>query len=77
MGHDLRPLGITFRANTGDHRKSPAVRIAHAAVVAGAADRIYDPQGTPNARREIDTVEYWSDPYAAADDALFAVIATQ
>ncbi len=76
-GARITLLGITFKANTDDLRESPAVRITHALIAAGAEVRVYDPQGMPNARREIDTVEYCVDPYVAAEGAQAVVIATE
>lgn len=76
-GAKIALLGITFKANTDDLRESPAVRIAHGLVAAGADVRVYDPQGMPNARREIDTVTFCEDAYAAAERADAVVIATE
>ncbi len=76
-GAKIALLGITFKANTDDLRESPAVRIAHGLVAAGADVRVYDPQGMENAQSELDSVTYCDDAYAAAADADAVVIATE
>lgn len=46
-------------------------------IAVGADVRVYDPQGMPNARKEVEDVAFCDDAYAAAEGANAIVIATE
>ncbi len=70
-------LGLTFKPNTDDMRESPALDIIQALQDGGAMISAYDPEGIPNARAMVDSVEFGSDPYETARDAEALVIVTE
>lgn len=72
-GKRIALLGFAFKADTGDTRESPALRVARLLVEERANVTVCDPQALDNARRDLadlgDGVVYESDPYAAAQGA--------
>lgn len=66
-------LGFAFKADTGDTRESPAIRVCRKLVEERARLVITDPQALENARRELadvaDRIEFEADPYAATHKA--------
>lgn len=47
-------LGLSFKANTSDTRRSPAIALANAFVKAGARLQAYDPVATTEAKEQLD-----------------------
>ncbi|MEI8242695.1 MAG: nucleotide sugar dehydrogenase [bacterium] len=66
-------LGFAFKADTGDTRESPAIRIARLLVDEHARVVVSDPRALANARTDLadlgDRVIFEPDPYAAAAGA--------
>jgi UDPglucose 6-dehydrogenase len=66
-------LGFAFKADTGDTRESPAIRIARLLVEEHARVVISDPRALDNARKDLgdlgDRVLFEPDPYTAAVEA--------
>jgi UDPglucose 6-dehydrogenase len=51
-------LGATFKPNSDDVRDSPALSVVRKLARTGARVRVYDPEGTDNARRDVPDVTY-------------------
>jgi UDPglucose 6-dehydrogenase len=66
-------LGFAFKADTGDTRESPAIRITRLLAEEHARVVVSDPQALDNARKDLadlgDRVAFTDDPYAAAAEA--------
>jgi UDPglucose 6-dehydrogenase len=62
-------LGFAFKADTGDTRESPAIRVCRNLLEERARLVISDPQALANARRDLgdvaDQIEFEPDPYVA------------
>lgn len=73
-------LGFAFKADTGDTRESPAIKVVRDLVDEKARVSIYDPEAIPNAKKDladiIDKVEFVDDAYQACKDASAFVILT-
>ena len=69
-GKRIALMGFAFKADTGDTRESPAIRVARMLVEEHAQVVICDPQALGNAKHDLadlaDKVGYEPDPYAAA-----------
>ena len=76
-GKTIGILGLTYKPNTDDMREAPSLAVIAALQDAGAAIRVYDPEGMDQARRILDNVAYADDPYACADSADALVIVTE
>jgi UDPglucose 6-dehydrogenase len=70
-------LGLTFKPNTDDMRDAPSISIVQALQDAGAQVRGYDPEGIEQARPMLPGVEFFTDPYLAAEGADAAVLVTE
>ena len=82
MGGDARGktvavLGLTFKPNTDDMRDSPAIAVVQTLQDAGATVRAFDPEGTEQAKKVLDNVEYCAGPYETMQDADALVIVTE
>jgi UDPglucose 6-dehydrogenase len=73
VGKRIAVLGFAFKADTGDTRESPAIRVCRKLVDERARVVVSDPEALDNARRDLadlgDAVHYEPDPYVAARDA--------
>jgi UDPglucose 6-dehydrogenase len=80
-GKRVAVFGFSFKANTGDTRDSPAIRVCRQLHAERAAVVVTDPQGLDNAARELadlgDSIEYELDPYRAAQGAHAILILTE
>ncbi|TCL72968.1 UDP-glucose/GDP-mannose dehydrogenase family protein [Rhizobium sp. BK251] len=76
-GKKIAVLGLTFKPNTDDMRDSPAIAIIQTLQDGGARVSGYDPEGTENARKIIEDVDYAKGPYEAAEGADALVIVTE
>jgi UDPglucose 6-dehydrogenase len=67
--------GLSFKQDTDDIRESPALDVIRMLVQRGAEVCAYDPAAIENARQEIPTIDYASDPYEAVRgaDALLVI----
>lgn len=82
VGENLRGkviaiLGLAFKANTDDVRKSPAIDIIGLLLKEGALIRAYDPQAMFNLRKELPDITYCLNAYDAAQGAHIAVVLTE
>jgi UDPglucose 6-dehydrogenase len=72
-GKRIAVLGFAFKADTGDTRESPAIRVCRSLVEERASVVIADPKALDNARRDLadclDRVTFEPDPYKAAEGA--------
>ena len=72
-GKVITLYGFAFKADTGDTRESPSIRIARKLVEERADVVITDPQALKNAQDDledvVDCVRFESDPYEAAAGA--------
>lgn len=72
-GKRIALLGFAFKADTGDTRESPAIRVARMLVEEHAQVVVCDPQALANARQDLsdlgNKVAYEPDPYAATRGA--------
>lgn len=76
-GKTVTLLGLTFKPNTDDMRDAPSIAIFQALDDAGAKIRGYDPEGTVQARAIMPGVDYYDDPYQAAEGADAVVLVTE
>lgn len=70
-------LGLSFKPNTDDVREAPALYIIKRLMEAGAKVCAYDPEGMPNAAREVPGFEQAKDAYAVAKGADALVLVTE
>jgi UDPglucose 6-dehydrogenase len=81
VGKKIVLLGFAFKANTGDTRESPGIRVAGKLLEERAQLVISDPQALENARKDLagldGSVEYEPDPYRAAVDAQAIAVITE
>lgn len=80
-GKRIAVFGFAFKANTGDTRESPAVRICRQLHAERASVVVTDPQALDNAARDLadlgDSVAYEADPYRAAQGAHAILLMTE
>ncbi len=76
-GKTVALLGLTFKPNTDDMRKSPSIPLITALQDLGAKIRAYDPEGIEQARAELSDVTYCDGPYSCAEGADALVIVTE
>jgi len=79
-GKRIAVFGFAFKADTGDTRESPAIRICRFLVDERAAVVVTDPKAIGNARKDLadlaDKVTFEPDPYKAAAGAHALAVAT-
>ena len=71
-GKRIALFGFAFKADTGDTRESPAIAVTKKLVDEHASVAVCDPKALDNARNDLrgcESVEYHTDPYAAAAGA--------
>lgn len=76
-GKTIAVLGLTFKPNTDDMREAPSLVIVPGLIGAGAAVRVYDPQGMGEARDLISGAAFCNSAYEAIEGADALVIATE
>jgi UDPglucose 6-dehydrogenase len=80
-GKRIAVFGFAFKANTGDTRESPAIRVCRALAAERARLVVTDPQAIDNARLELadlaDHIEYERDPGKAAAGAHAIAVLTE
>lgn len=77
IGRRITVLGAAFKPNSDDVRDSPALAVAGQLNLAGAAVRVYDPQGMDNARKVFPTLDYAASLDDALTDAELVILATE
>jgi UDPglucose 6-dehydrogenase len=74
-------FGFAFKADTGDTRESPAIRVCRELASERAKVVVSDPQALENARLELpelaDQIEFEADPYKAAEGAHAIAVMTE
>lgn len=72
-GKRIAVLGFAFKADTGDTRESPAIRVCRSLIEERAAVVVTDPKALKNARKDLadcgERIAYEEDPYQAAEGA--------
>ncbi len=76
-GKTIGILGLAFKQNTDDIRKSPAVDIIQLLLKEGAQIRCFDPLAMDNTRKILPNLTYCQDEYEAAHGSGALVIATE
>jgi len=80
-GKRIAMLGFVFKADTGDTRESPAIRIARQLSEERADVVVTDPRALDNARFDLadlgDRIEYEENPYKAAEGAHAIAVMTE
>ena len=77
IGKRITVLGAAFKPNSDDVRDSPALAVAGQLSLAGAAVRVYDPQGMDNARKVIPGLDYAASLEDALTGAELVILATE
>ena len=77
IGKRITVLGAAFKPNSDDVRDSPALAVAGQLNLAGAAVRVYDPQGMDNARKVFPTLDYAESLDDALRGAELTILATE
>jgi len=78
-GKKIAVFGFAFKADTGDTRESPAIRICRMLAEEKASVCVTDPKALVHARedlKDLDGIVFESDPYAAAAGADAVVVLT-
>ena len=71
-------LGISFKPNTDDIRKSPGIKLVRDLSKTKAKLKVYDPQAMENAKKELNkTIEFCSNEYEVAKNSNLLVIVTE
>jgi len=76
-GKTIGILGLAFKQNTDDIRKSPSIDIIKLLLKEGAHIRCFDPLAMKNSRRILPDLTYCQDEYETACDSDALVIATE
>ena len=76
-GKTISVLGLTFKPNTDDMRKSPSIPLITALQDLGAKIRAYDPEGMEQSKTELSEICYCDGPYSCAESADALVIVTE
>ena len=76
-GKTIGILGLAFKQNTDDIRKSPAIDIIQLLLKEGAQIRCFDPLAMENSRRILPDLTYCQDEYETAQGTDALVIATE
>ena len=77
IGKRITVLGAAFKPNSDDVRDSPALAVAGQLSLAGAAVRVYDPQGMDNAAKVFPTLDYAASLEDALKGAELTILATE
>jgi UDPglucose 6-dehydrogenase len=77
LGRRITVLGAAFKPNSDDVRDSPALRVAAAMHLQGAAVRVHDPEALDNARPVFPTLAYEPDLHRALEGAELVVHLTE
>lgn len=76
-GKTIGILGLAFKQNTDDIRKSPSINIIKLLLKEGAQIRCFDPLAMENTRKILPHLTYCQDEYETAQDSDALVIATE
>jgi UDPglucose 6-dehydrogenase len=76
-GLTVAVLGLTFKPNTDDMREAPSLELVPALQAAGAAVRVFDPEGMNEARKLLGGVAWCESAYDAMTGADCLVVLTE
>jgi UDPglucose 6-dehydrogenase len=76
-GKTIAILGLAFKQNTDDIRKSPAIDIIKLLLKEGSSIRCFDPLAMENTRKILPNLIYCRDEYESAQESDTLVIATE
>jgi UDPglucose 6-dehydrogenase len=76
-GKTIGILGLAFKQNTDDIRKSPSIDIIQLLLKEGVQIRCFDPLAMENSRKVLPTLTYCQDEYETAQSSDALVIATE
>ncbi len=76
-GKTIAILGLAFKQNTNDIRKSPSIDVIQLLLKEGAQIRCFDPLAMENSRKVLPTLTYCQDEYETAQGSDALVIATE
>jgi UDPglucose 6-dehydrogenase len=76
-GKTIAVFGLTFKPETDDMREAPSLTIIPALQEGGAIIRATDPQGMEEAQNILKNIQYFDDPYSAAEGADVVIIMTE
>ena len=76
-GKTIGILGLAFKQNTDDIRKSPSIDIIKLLLKEGAKIKCFDPLAMKNTRKILPDLTYCQDEYETASDSDALVIATE
>ena len=76
-GKTIAILGLAFKQNTDDIRKSPSIDIIKLLLKEGASIKCFDPLAMENTRKILTNLTYCQDEYETARDSDALVIATE
>lgn len=77
IGRNVTVLGAAFKPNSDDVRDSPALSVAGALNLAGAAVTVYDPEAMENAKKLFPTLGYAENVEQALEDTELVILATE
>ncbi|MGX9789836.1 UDP-glucose dehydrogenase family protein [Mycobacterium sp. MMS18-G62] len=77
LSKNVAVLGAAFKPDSDDVRDSPALNVAAAMHLKGAAVRVHDPKAIPNARRRFPTLTYCLNIEDACRNTDLIVLATE
>ena len=77
IGRNVTVLGAAFKPNSDDVRDSPALSVAGALSLAGAAVTVYDPEAMENAAKVFPTLSYAGNVEQALSQAELVILATE
>ena len=73
-GKRIAVFGFAFKADTGDTRESPAIRVSRFLADERASVVVTDPEALGNARKDLtdlgEKISYEPDPYKAAEGGM-------
>jgi len=76
-GKTIGILGLAFKQNTDDIRKSPAIDIIQLLLKEGAQVKCFDPLAMDNAKKILSEIKYCENEYDTAQESDALVIATE
>jgi UDPglucose 6-dehydrogenase len=76
-GRTIAVLGLTFKPDTDDMREAPSVALIEALQRGGATIRAHDPVGMDQAKKYLDDVAFFDDPYSCVEGADAIVLMTK
>ncbi len=62
-GKTIAFLGLTFKPETDDMRDAPSLTIIPALINDGAVVKVTDPEGMDEAKKQLEKIEYFDNPY--------------